>query len=194
MNSKYKLMNGLDTFFTTLSKIIKRNEKALFSLIFKIFYSLFFYLLNYNNEFLDCWICKLIFSWNERLLFLQEVSPDPDATMTSSPSSVLSSSSWTEYNLESNSVASWWTSFLEIWILFFLHYIQRWAKDYLRRRLDWVIEDLYGRSEYTSNTSPRHLRSALCPCQYIEEHLRNKRLRESLNPCAVSSNPCHWCD
>ena len=40
----------------------------------------------------------------------------------------------------------------------FLHYIQRWAKDYLRRRLDWVIEDLYGRSEYTSNTSPRHLR------------------------------------
>lgn len=47
----------------------------------------------------------------------------------------------------------------------FLHYIQRWAKDYLRRRLDWVIEDLYGRSEYASNTSPRHLRSALCPCQ-----------------------------
>ena len=79
--------------------------------------------------------------------------------------------------------------------ILFLHYIQRLAKDYLRRRLcDWVIEDLYGRSEYTSNTSPRHLRSALCPCQYIEEHLRNKRLRESLNPCAVSSNPCHWCD
>ena len=76
----------------------------------------------------------------------------------------------------------------------FLHYIQRWAKGYLHRRLDWVIEYLYGRSEYTSNTSPRHLRSALCPCQYIEEHLRNKRLRESLNPCAVSSNPCHWCD
>ena len=49
----------------------------------------------------------------------------------------------------------------------FLHYIQRWAKDYLRRRLDWVIEDLYGRSEYASNTSPRHLRSALCPCQVI---------------------------
>jgi len=76
----------------------------------------------------------------------------------------------------------------------FLHYIQRWAKDYLRRRLDWVIEDLYGRSEYASNTAPRHVRSALCPCQYIEEHLRNKRQRESLNPCAVSSNPCHWCD
>jgi len=76
----------------------------------------------------------------------------------------------------------------------FLHYIQRWSKDYLRRRLDWVMEDLYGQSEYASNTSPRHLRSALCPCQYIEEHLKNKRLRESLNPCAVSSNPCLWCD
>lgn len=75
-----------------------------------------------------------------------------------------------------------------------LHYIQRWAKDYLRRRLDWVIEDLYGRSEYASNTNPRHLRTALCPCQYIEEHLRNKRQRESLNPCAVTSNPCHWCE
>lgn len=76
----------------------------------------------------------------------------------------------------------------------FLHYIQRWAKDFLRRRLDWVIEDLYGRSEYASNTNPRHLRTALCPCQYIEEHLRNKRQRESLNPCAKTSNPCHWCE
>jgi len=76
----------------------------------------------------------------------------------------------------------------------FLHYIQRWAKDYLRRRLDWMVEDMYGRQEYASNTNPRHIRSALCPCQYIEEHLRNKRQRESLNPCAVSPNPCHWCE
>ena len=30
--------------------------------------------------------------------------------------------------------------------------------------------------------------------QYIEEHLKNKRQRESLNPCTFSSNPCHWCD
>ena len=30
----------------------------------------------------------------------------------------------------------------------FLHYIQRWAKDYLRRRLDWVVEDMYGRRYY----------------------------------------------
>lgn len=76
----------------------------------------------------------------------------------------------------------------------FLHYAQRWAKDYLRRRLDWVVEDLYGRNEYSSNTSPKHIKSSLCPCQYIEEHLKNKRQRESLNPCIFSSNPCHWCD
>ena len=25
----------------------------------------------------------------------------------------------------------------------FLHYLQRWAKDYLRRRLDWVVEGQY---------------------------------------------------
>ena len=49
----------------------------------------------------------------------------------------------------------------------YLHYIQRWAKDYLRRRLDWIVDDLYGRTEYASNTNPRHLRSALCPCQVI---------------------------
>jgi len=76
----------------------------------------------------------------------------------------------------------------------FLHYSQRWAKEYLRRRLDWMVEDLYGRQDYSSNTNPRHLRSALCPCQYIEEHLKNKRQRESMNPCTWSGNPCQWCD
>jgi len=76
----------------------------------------------------------------------------------------------------------------------FLHYCQRWAKDYLRRRLDWVVEDRYGDQDYGSNTSPRHLKGALCPCQYIEEHLKNKRQRESLNPCIFSKNPCQWCD
>jgi len=76
----------------------------------------------------------------------------------------------------------------------FLHYAQRWAKDYLRRRLDWVVEDRMGEQDYTSNTSPRHVRGSLCPCQYIEEHLKNKRTRESLNPCANTTNPCRWCD
>jgi len=76
----------------------------------------------------------------------------------------------------------------------FLHYSQRWAKEYLRRRLDWMVEDLYGRQDYSSNTNPRHLRSALCPCQYIEEHLKSKRQRESMNPCTWGANPCQWCD
>jgi len=46
----------------------------------------------------------------------------------------------------------------------FLRYVQRWAKDFLRRRLDWTI------SEGGENPSaPRHITSALCPCQYVEE-------------------------
>ncbi|CAG5095252.1 Similar to Tmem268: Transmembrane protein 268 (Mus musculus) [Cotesia congregata] len=48
-------------------------------------------------------------------------------------------------------------------------YIQRWGKDYLRRRLDWTVDEEGG-----NPSSPRHLASALCPCQYIEEWLRNK--------------------
>jgi len=75
----------------------------------------------------------------------------------------------------------------------FLHYSQRWAKEFLRRRLDWMVEDLYGRQDYASNSNPRHIRTALCPCQYIEEHLKNKRQRESMNPCKWEKNPCYWC-
>nr|CAD7432417.1 unnamed protein product [Timema monikensis] len=48
-------------------------------------------------------------------------------------------------------------------------YIQRWAKDYLRRRLDWTVDEEGG-----NPMEPRHLAPALCPCQYIEEYLRNK--------------------
>ncbi|XP_012278321.1 transmembrane protein 268 isoform X2 [Orussus abietinus] len=48
-------------------------------------------------------------------------------------------------------------------------YVQRWAKDYLRRRLDWTVDEEGG-----NPSSPRHLSSALCPCQYVEEWLRNK--------------------
>ncbi len=48
-------------------------------------------------------------------------------------------------------------------------YIQRWCKDYLRHRLDWTIDDEGGNPVDT-----RHLSSALCPCQYIEEYLRCK--------------------
>ena len=55
----------------------------------------------------------------------------------------------------------------------YLHYAQRWAKDYLRRRLDWVVEDVYGRQDYGSNTSPRHIKGALCPCQVASLLLKN---------------------
>ncbi|CAG2053413.1 unnamed protein product [Timema podura] len=51
----------------------------------------------------------------------------------------------------------------------FARYIQRWAKDYLRRRLDWTVDEEGG-----NPMEPRHLAPALCPCQYIEEYLRNK--------------------
>ena len=58
----------------------------------------------------------------------------------------------------------------------FLHYIQRWAKDYLRRRLDWMIEDVYGKAETQSNSNPRHLRTALCPCQVSLSLIRPSNL------------------
>ncbi|XP_011502937.1 PREDICTED: uncharacterized protein LOC105366256 isoform X2 [Ceratosolen solmsi marchali] len=51
----------------------------------------------------------------------------------------------------------------------FCRYTQRWAKDYLRRRLDWTVDEEGG-----NPFSSRHLSTALCPCQYIEEWLHNK--------------------
>ncbi|XP_046676665.1 LOW QUALITY PROTEIN: transmembrane protein 268-like [Homalodisca vitripennis] len=57
-------------------------------------------------------------------------------------------------------------------------YLQRWCKDYLRRRLDWTIDEEGG-----NPPNPRHLPSALCPCQYIEEHLRNKPRRDPRACC-----------
>ncbi|KAJ8934640.1 hypothetical protein NQ314_013239 [Rhamnusium bicolor] len=51
----------------------------------------------------------------------------------------------------------------------FLRYLQRWAKDFLRRRLDWTLDEMLG-----NPCNPRHITSALCPCQYVEEILTNK--------------------
>ncbi|KAH8285759.1 hypothetical protein KR018_002170 [Drosophila ironensis] len=50
----------------------------------------------------------------------------------------------------------------------FLSYLQRWGKDFLRRRLDWTVQ------EAGVHETPRHLQSSICPCQYEEELLRNK--------------------
>ena len=69
----------------------------------------------------------------------------------------------------------------------FLHYIQRWAKDYLRRRLDWMVEDMYGSQEYASNTNPRHIRSALCPCQ-VRRHFMyccQSRMSVHAHECSI---------
>ncbi|XP_067001525.2 transmembrane protein 268 isoform X2 [Anabrus simplex] len=59
-------------------------------------------------------------------------------------------------------------------------YLQRWAKDYLRRRLDWTVDETGG-----NPVDPRHLARALCPCQYIEEYLKNKPHsdRRAFCPC-----------
>ena len=54
-----------------------------------------------------------------------------------------------------------------------MRYSQRWAKDYLRKRLDWTV-DMDQRLEEVDGpvaTTPRHLTTARCPCQYVEEHI-----------------------
>lgn len=66
----------------------------------------------------------------------------------------------------------------------FLRYLQRWGKDFLRRRLDWMLDEEGG-----TPAGPRHLSQALCPCQYSEEILRNKEPRDARACCP----PCdHW--
>ncbi|XP_023016333.2 uncharacterized protein [Leptinotarsa decemlineata] len=53
--------------------------------------------------------------------------------------------------------------------LLFLRYSQRWGKDFLRRRLDWTLDEVMG-----NPSNPRHINSAICPCQYVEEIMTNK--------------------
>lgn len=60
----------------------------------------------------------------------------------------------------------------------FTRYLQRWGKDFLRRRLDWTLDEVTGNS-----SNPRHINSALCPCQYIEELLANKPPRTDIRDC-----------
>ncbi|XP_034235968.1 transmembrane protein 268 isoform X2 [Thrips palmi] len=57
-------------------------------------------------------------------------------------------------------------------------YVQRWSKDFLRRRLDWTLDEAGG-----NPMNPRHLSSAQCPCQFIEEHLRNKPRHDTRACC-----------
>ncbi|KAF5287719.1 hypothetical protein FQA39_LY15739 [Lamprigera yunnana] len=60
----------------------------------------------------------------------------------------------------------------------FTRYLQRWGKDFLRRRLDWTLDEVAG-----NPADPRHISSALCPCQYIEELLINKSSRTDVRDC-----------
>ncbi|KAL1388309.1 hypothetical protein pipiens_012639 [Culex pipiens pipiens] len=62
----------------------------------------------------------------------------------------------------------------------FLRYLQRWGKDYLRRRLDWTIE------ENGIVSAPRHIPTAYCPCQYAEEVLLHKKPKEDPRVCCAS--------
>ncbi|XP_062545245.1 uncharacterized protein LOC134211892 isoform X1 [Armigeres subalbatus] len=62
----------------------------------------------------------------------------------------------------------------------FLRYLQRWGKDYLRRRLDWTIE------ENGIVSSPRHIPTAYCPCQYAEEVLLHKKPKDDPRVCCAS--------
>ncbi|XP_055386408.1 hybrid signal transduction histidine kinase L isoform X1 [Condylostylus longicornis] len=67
----------------------------------------------------------------------------------------------------------------------FLTYLQRWGKDFLRRRLDWTC------NEAGVHEQPRHLMSSVCPCQYEEEILHNKiKLeQEKAQCCCGLHNP-----
>lgn len=62
--------------------------------------------------------------------------------------------------------------------LLYLRYLQRWGKDFLRRRLDWTLDETLG-----NPSNPRHINSALCPCQYVEELLANKQPRIDIRDC-----------
>lgn len=82
--------------------------------------------------------------------------------------------------------------------LLLLRYSQRWAKEYLRHRLDWSLDDSYntynsanpsfGAAPSSNYPRPRHLFSALCLCQFIEDYLRNKP-RKDPRSCCCSCDP-----
>ncbi|CAG4968160.1 unnamed protein product [Colias eurytheme] len=65
----------------------------------------------------------------------------------------------------------------------FLRYLQRWGKDFLRRRLDWTLDEEGG-----NPAAPRHLAHALCPCQYVEEILRNKEPKDTRACCSTCND------
>ncbi|CAH0726618.1 unnamed protein product, partial [Brenthis ino] len=65
----------------------------------------------------------------------------------------------------------------------YVRYLQRWGKDFLRRRLDWTLDEDGG-----NPAAPRHLANALCPCQYVEEILRSKEPKDTRACCPPCNN------
>lgn len=59
--------------------------------------------------------------------------------------------------------------------LLLLRYASRWARHFVRRRLDLVIDSQErDRGVMGLSVPPRHCVSARCPCQFIEDHLKHK--------------------
>ncbi|XP_072754634.1 uncharacterized protein [Anoplolepis gracilipes] len=59
--------------------------------------------------------------------------------------------------------------------LLLLRYASRWARHFVRRRLDLVIDSQErNRGVMGLSVPPRHCVSARCPCQFIEDHLKHK--------------------
>ncbi|XP_043275338.1 transmembrane protein 268 isoform X2 [Venturia canescens] len=59
--------------------------------------------------------------------------------------------------------------------LLLLRYASRWARHFVRHRLDLVIDSQErNRGIGGQSVPPRHCVSARCPCQYIEDHLKYK--------------------
>ncbi|XP_011304366.1 transmembrane protein C9orf91 homolog isoform X2 [Fopius arisanus] len=59
--------------------------------------------------------------------------------------------------------------------LVLLRYAPRWARNFVRHRLDLVVDSQdRNRVIIGSTAPPRHCISARCPCQFIEDHLKFK--------------------
>ncbi|KAK2587430.1 hypothetical protein KPH14_003140 [Odynerus spinipes] len=76
--------------------------------------------------------------------------------------------------------------------LLLLRYASRWARHFVRRRLDLVIDSQdRNRSIAGLSVPPRHCVSARCPCQFIEDHLKYKPrgYPPGLTWCAYLNDP-----
>ncbi|XP_011692243.1 PREDICTED: transmembrane protein C9orf91 homolog isoform X1 [Wasmannia auropunctata] len=81
--------------------------------------------------------------------------------------------------------------------LLLLRYASRWARHFVRRRLDLVIDSQErDRGVMGLSVPPRHCVSARCPCQFIEDHLKHKPrgYPPGFTWCAYLSEPANRFD